>query len=226
MLARRPARAGREWSVEECAAFSAMRAFKLAELLAPADRRVMAAARRLHAPYGAAEAGQQPVVPPVVPPPGGRAGDGGQTAPVLARRRRPRRLTDARRAVLQAKRDKKTKLRQMTNLLQVLHLVGEVMRKEAAAAMAVDPAAMGDAAAMPPPPPHLPPSSSPSAPPPSSPSVLFDYTDFAASLSPPRTPGEGAPRDERAAASRSRTPSDASTPGSAHGGSSTPSGDG
>ena len=110
----------------------------------------------------------------------------------------------------------------MTCLLQVLHQVGIVMRKAAPAAMAVDATAEGEAAAaMMPPPPPCP----PHTPPPSSPSSLFDYADFAANLS-PRTPGEGAPRDERAATSRSRTPSDTSTPGSAHGGSSAPFGDG
>ena len=161
--------------------------------------------------------------------PGGRDGDGGQAppVPVLARRRKPRRLTDARRAVLEAKRDKKNNLRQMAKLLKVINLVGKVMREGAPAAMAVDAAAEGDAdaAQMPPPPPPPPPTPLPSAPPPSSPSSLFDYDAFAAAISPPRTPGDGAPRDERAATSRSRTPSVAS-PDSVDGGTSTPSGDG
>ena len=230
MAFRRPARAGREWSVEECATYAALREFKYVELLSTASRRVNATARRLSAPHGGAQVVQHPAVPPVVPPPGGRDGDGGQVPPVLARRRKPRRLTDARRAVLEAKRDKKNNLRQMAELLKVINLVGKVMREGAPAAMVVDAAAMGgaDAAAMPPPPPRLPLSPFPSAPAPAPPdsSSLFDYDAFAASSVSPRTPGDGASRDERADTSRSRTPSVASTPGSVDGGASTPLGNG
>ena len=220
MRPRRPARAGREWSVEEAATFSALRAFKLAELLASADRRVMAAARRLHAPYGAVEAA--PVPAPRPPPAAGAAG--GDAAG--QKKRKPRKVSEARRAILEARpRAQAHRQKRMhAKLLEVLPLVNKVMRAAAATAKAIATPMDADAtsaganiapsseaaATMPPPPLPVPP---PSPPPQWSPS----WAAVGSSSASPLTPKERGARDREPSQDRSRSPSDVS-PGSDNGG--------
>ena len=224
-MLRRPAQAGAAWTVEEAAEFAALRDFKLLRLLAT-DRGALAAARLLQVPLGASRHEKTPAaVPPVPPPAAGAAG--GDAAP--QKKRKPRKLSEARKLKLEERpRAQAHRQRRMhAKLLQVLPLVGKVMRASMASAPAD--ATMADAAiagaeraseeAMPPPPSRVPPSPAPPSPPPQwSPS-------WAAIASPRSTDGRGV-RDDRAETKlRSRSPSDGS-PGSAHGDLLTPRDDG
>ena len=96
--------AGCDWSVEQAATFAARRDFELLVLLS--NRRVVAMARRMGVPLDLHERrNAQPVQQGAVPAGGGQHDD--NTVPARATRRRPRKVSAARRHVLDERFEQK-----------------------------------------------------------------------------------------------------------------------
>ena len=144
---------GRAWSVKDAAEFAALRDFRLLQLLST-DRRALTTARLLGVPFGVGKVQHAAAPPPPGgPPPVADATGGSANSPV---KRRPRKLSEARRQKLEARpRAQAHRQRRMhMKFLQVIPLVSAYVartRSASATADAVMSPADGtvDAAAMP-----------------------------------------------------------------------------